>query len=90
MLNIGSLAVDPTDSSIIYCGTGEANLSADSYPGVGIYQSNDGGDTWRMLAQAGTGGVPRRIGAIAVDPFDAAHIIIGGIGFGELGVAATY
>ena len=28
-LNIGSLAVDPTNSSIVYCGTGEANLSAD-------------------------------------------------------------
>lgn len=27
-LNIGSLAVDPTNPSIVYCGTGEANLSA--------------------------------------------------------------
>ena len=29
-LNIGSLAVDPKNPAVIYCGTGEANLSVDS------------------------------------------------------------
>ena len=36
ILNIGSLAVDPRNPDTIYCGTGEANLSLDSYPGVGL------------------------------------------------------
>src|SRR5438034_213341 len=36
-LNIGSLAIDPQFPDIVYCGTGEANLSADSYPGAGVY-----------------------------------------------------
>jgi hypothetical protein len=36
VLNIGSLAIDPQNPAVLYCGTGEANLSADSYPGVGI------------------------------------------------------
>ena len=43
VLNVGALAIDPTDSNVIYCGTGEANLSADSYAGVGLYRTIDGG-----------------------------------------------
>ena len=79
-LNIGSLAIDPVNPEVIYCGTGEANLSSDSYPGVGIYRSIDGGKSWQLLAAAETAGIPMRIGSIAIDPFDPAHIRIGGVG----------
>ena len=79
VLNVGSLALDPTNPDIIYCGTGEANLSADSYPGVGLYCSMNGGTTWKLLAASRQTGIPRRIGAIAVDPFDAQHIRLGGV-----------
>lgn len=34
---IGSITVDPTDSTRVLVGTGEGNLSADSYFGVGVY-----------------------------------------------------
>ena len=78
-LNIGSLAIDPTNPATLYCGTGEANLSADSYPGVGIYRSIDGGESWQLLAPAEANHLPTRIGAIAVDPFDPSHIRIGGV-----------
>jgi len=79
-LNVGSLAIDPVNPDTLYCGTGEANLSSDSYPGVGIYRSMDGGRSWQLLAPAETTGIPRRIGSIAIDPFDPAHIRIGGVG----------
>ncbi len=82
-LNVGSLAIDPKDSKIIYCGTGEANLSADSDPGVGIYQTKDGGKTWNLLASSFKTGIPTRIGAFAIDAFDSQHLRVGGIGFGE-------
>jgi photosystem II stability/assembly factor-like uncharacterized protein len=85
VLNVGALALDPSDPEVIYCGTGEANLSADSYPGVGIYRTGDGGRTWRLHASAEKTGIPRRIGVIAVDPFDPKHLLVGGIGFGEVG-----
>jgi hypothetical protein len=51
---IGSLTVDPTDSSgnTIYAGTGEPNASADSEAGLGIYKSTNGGDTWTLLASS--------------------------------------
>jgi photosystem II stability/assembly factor-like uncharacterized protein len=90
VLNVGSLVLDPKNPDIVYCGTGESNLSADSYPGVGIYQSVDAGKTWRLMAPSHTTGIPRRIGVIAVDPFDSRHICVGGVGFGEAGVANDF
>ncbi|MBX9841010.1 MAG: hypothetical protein K2Z80_04285 [Xanthobacteraceae bacterium] len=84
-LNIGSVAVDPQNPSIVYCGTGEANLSADSYPGVGVFRSTDGGDTWQILAPADTAGIPTRIGALAVNPFDSTHLCLGGVTHSEGG-----
>ena len=79
VLNIGSLAIDPNAPDTVYCGTGEANGSADSYPGVGLFKTKDGGKTWALLASSKKAGLPRRIGAIAIDPFDSKHIIIGGV-----------
>lgn len=78
-LNIGALAIDPQDTDVIYCGTGEANLSADSHPGVGLFRSLDAGQSWQLLAMADTTGLPRRIGALAVDPFDRDHLLAGGV-----------
>ena len=78
-LNIGSLAIDPFNPATLYCGTGEANLSANSYAGVGIYRSIDGGVSWQLLAAAETARIPTRIGSIAIDPFDPAHLRIGGV-----------
>src|SRR5438132_1320167 len=82
-LNVGSLAIDPRNPEVIYCGTGEANLSADSYGGVGIYKTTDGGATWKLLAPASDLGIPTRIGVIAIDPFDSAHLLISGVGADE-------
>ncbi len=82
-LNIGSLAIDPGNPEIIYCGTGEANLSADSYSGVGIYQTVNGGATWKLLAPSANAGIPTRIGVIAIDPFDSSYLLIGGVGADE-------
>jgi photosystem II stability/assembly factor-like uncharacterized protein len=47
---IGALAIDPTDESIIYAGTGEANYANHSRYGLGLYKSTDGGDNWQTLA----------------------------------------
>ncbi|MFN7918529.1 MAG: hypothetical protein U0Q16_00440 [Bryobacteraceae bacterium] len=78
-LNIGSLAIDGANPQVLYCGTGEANLSADSYPGVGIFRTTDGGANWVLWAKASEIGIPKRIGTIAIDPFDSRHIRIGGV-----------
>ena len=36
---IGSIALDPSNPSTIYAGTGEENFSGDSYYGAGILKS---------------------------------------------------
>ena len=47
VLNIGTLAMDPTDPNTLYAGTGE--WFAGIY-GDGIYKTTDGGATWIPLA----------------------------------------
>lgn len=89
-LNIGALAIDPQDPLTIYCGTGEANLSADSYAGVGVYRTTDGGQTWQLLAPAETAAVPTRIGVIVVDPFDSQHLLLGGISYAASGASGLF
>jgi hypothetical protein len=47
-LSIGAVAVNPADHSI-WVGTGEANTSSDSYAGIGVLRSTDGGATWSLV-----------------------------------------
>ncbi len=45
-LTVGSIALQPGNRNLVLVGTGEANNSADSYYGLGILRSTDGGATW--------------------------------------------
>jgi hypothetical protein len=55
-LAVGAIALQPGNSNVILVGTGETNSSADSYYGLGILRSVDGGATWTPPIQsAGTG-----------------------------------
>lgn len=49
-LAVGALAIDEQASSYtVYVGTGEANTNADSYAGIGILKSTDGGQSWAQV-----------------------------------------
>ncbi len=78
--SIGAIAMDPTNSNILYVGTGEANSSGDSYGGTGIYKTIDGGATWEFK------GLPNshHIGRIVVDPLrpDTVYVAVMGSLFG--------
>ncbi len=54
-LAVGALALQPGNSKVILVGTGETNSSGDSYYGLGILRSVDGGSTWSQIQSAGTG-----------------------------------
>src|SRR6266478_7888332 len=54
-LAVGAIALQPGNSSVILVGTGETNSSGDSYYGLGILRSADGGATWTQIQSAGTG-----------------------------------
>lgn len=47
---IGTIMADPKNPEVIYAGTGAPNASADSAAGMGLYRSQDGGETWTHLS----------------------------------------
>ena len=73
--NIGAVAIDPKDPLHIVCATGEGNLASATYPGSGVYESNDGAFTWlpygyvpgkrRLTAEDRDHG-PRRVASISI------------------------
>ena len=60
-LAVGAIAVQPQLSnpdptkSVVLVGTGETDSSADSYYGLGILRSADGGQTWALIPQDAIG-----------------------------------
>jgi len=52
---VGAIAIDPEDSNIVLVGTGEANSTSDSYYGLGILRSADGGNSWTLISSANNG-----------------------------------
>jgi hypothetical protein len=54
-LAVGAVAVQPGHSNVILVGTGETNSSGDSYYGLGILRSADGGSTWIQVQSAASG-----------------------------------
>lgn len=68
-LSIGALAVNPADGSL-WVGTGEANVSQDSYAGTGVYRSTNDGATFRAVGNDSSGSNPlvsRTVFRIAFD-----------------------
>src|SRR5260221_411281 len=52
-LSIGALlVVTGTSGYTVYVGTGEANTSSDSYAGIGVLASTNGGGTWSQVGGA--------------------------------------
>jgi photosystem II stability/assembly factor-like uncharacterized protein len=48
-LSIGDVTVAPSDSNIVWVGTGDAYTSRSSYAGDGVYKSTDAGKTWKNM-----------------------------------------
>ncbi|MBV8066634.1 MAG: hypothetical protein JO113_01555, partial [Candidatus Eremiobacteraeota bacterium] len=78
---IGAVTIDPTDTRIVWAGTGESNPRQDVSYGDGVYKSTDDGDTWTNVGLKGT----RAISRILVDPRNHNHVIVGAFGdaFGD-------
>jgi len=47
---IGAIAIDPRNPDRVYAGTGEPNSSGDSAAGLGLYRSDDGGESWHRIS----------------------------------------
>ena len=64
VLSIGAIAIAPSDSDVIWVGTGEANDRNSSEWGDGVYRSTDGGASWTNVGLK----VSRAIARIVVHP----------------------
>jgi len=53
---VSSIAYDPSNTQIMYVGTGEGWYNADSQKGAGVYKTTNGGTTWSLIASTTTGG----------------------------------
>src|SRR2546426_11278511 len=62
--SIGAIGVAPSNTNIIYVGTGEPDMRDSIAFGDGMYKSIDGGKTWEHLGLDNT----RQIGRVIVDP----------------------
>ncbi len=87
--SIGSIAIAPSDPSVIYVGSGEANIRGNVMAGIGIFKSTNAGKTWtHVWKQKG------QIGRMLVHPTnpDIAFAAVLGHAFGpnpERGVYRT-
>ena len=76
-LSIGALAVAPSNPNVIYIGTGQPEQSRyDTVEGAGVFRSDDGGATWRLLGLSDT----RHIGRIWVDPRNPDVVVVAALG----------
>jgi uncharacterized repeat protein (TIGR01451 family) len=71
---IGAITIAPSDSNVVYAGTGEGALSGDSVYGDGILKSTDGGTTWSHVSGDYFVGVS--ISRVVVDPTNASHLYV--------------
>ncbi len=85
-LAVGAIAFAPSNSRVIYLGTGEANNSADSYGGQGLFKSTDGGLNWTLVnAQFAYGSFT----SIWVDPATP-NTLLASTSYGVFGRAAFF
>src|SRR3984893_11614350 len=49
VLSIGAIAIAPSDSDVIWVGSGEANDRNSSGWGNGVYRTTDGGENWQNV-----------------------------------------
>jgi len=75
-LNIGSIAIQQSNPSTVWVGTGEGNPRNSINIGEGIYKTIDGGKNWRRMGLEKT----RNIHRIIVDPTNPNTVYAGAIG----------
>ncbi|MFZ4521454.1 MAG: VPS10 domain-containing protein [Bacteroidales bacterium] len=76
VISVGDIAIDPNNSQVLYCGTGEANSSSFSFLGNGIYKSVDAGSTWQHMGLTNSA----YIGRVVVDYSNSQRIFAAACG----------
>lgn len=88
--SIGDVAISPSNPSIVWAGTGEANNRQSSSWGNGVYKSMDDGKTWKNMGLPNSFAIPR----IVIHPQNPDVVYVAALGNlwapgGERGVFKT-
>jgi len=62
--SVGCLAIDPSNTNVVWAGTGENNSQRALGYGDGVYKTEDGGKSWKNMGLK----TSRQIGKILIDP----------------------
>ena len=76
ILNIGAVAIQQSNPSVVWAGTGEGNPRNSLNLGGGIYKSLDAGKTWKLMGLEKTKNIHR----VIVDPGDGNIVYVAAIG----------
>jgi photosystem II stability/assembly factor-like uncharacterized protein len=74
--SIGALAVAPSNSEIVWIGTGDASCTRSAYPGNGIYKSTDGGANWQHMGLRDS----QHIARVVIHPTDPNVVYVAAMG----------
>src|SRR5262245_4503168 len=75
-ISMGMLAIAPSDTSVVWAGTGEPNSRNTIEPGAGVYKSTDGGLHWTFMGLEKS----QHVGRIAIDPRNANVVYVAALG----------
>lgn len=76
VVSMGALAIAPSDTNVVWAGSGEQNTRNSISPGGGIYKSTDGGKTWTLMGLEKT----QQIARIVVHPTDPNIVYVAALG----------
>ena len=74
--SIGAISIAPSDSDIVYVGTGSDGIRSNVIIGKGVYKSTDAGKTWEHLGLRNAG----QIGAVIIHPENPDIVMVAAIG----------
>jgi photosystem II stability/assembly factor-like uncharacterized protein len=75
-LAIGDVTVAPSDSAVVWVGTGDAFTSRSSYAGDGVYKSTDAARTWKNMGLRDS----HHIARIAIHPANPDIVYVAAMG----------
>lgn len=73
---MGDIAVAPSDTSVVWAGTGEEDSRNSISPGDGVYRSTDGGMSWTHMGLEDS----QAIGRIVIHPGDPQTVYVAALG----------
>ncbi|MGI9103276.1 MAG: WD40/YVTN/BNR-like repeat-containing protein [Terriglobales bacterium] len=74
--SIGAIAVAPSNSNLVWVGTGESNPRNDVITGKGVFFSPDGGATWKAMGLENAGAISQ----VIVHPTNPEIVYVGVLG----------